>query len=211
MLFKNIVPILNLAIPGLILSTVIVGFIINKFTPLQFGAAFLFGALISATDPVAVVALFKEIGAPKRLNILVDGESLFNDATAIVLFNIIVACIVSQTAMNVHNILHGIYEFCVVFFGGIITGVVIGYIIINVIKYAKKDPLIHIALSTVLAYVSFIIAEYYLEVSGVMSVLAAGIMLSWHGSSHFDKNIKNQLEHFWNMQHLYATVLYFFC
>jgi monovalent cation:H+ antiporter, CPA1 family len=201
MLFKNIVPILNLAIPGLIISTAIIGFIINKLTPMQMGTAFLFGALISATDPVAVVALFKEIGAPERLNILVDGESLFNDATAIVLFNIIVASIVSQTAMSMHNVLHGILEFCTVFFGGMLTGIVIGFIIISVIKYAKNDPLLHIALSTVLAYVSFIVAEYYLEVSGVMSVLAAGIMLSWHGASHFDAEIKSQLKHFWE----YAT------
>ena len=197
MLMKNIVPILNLAIPGLILSTAIVGFIINKLTPLEFGTAFLFGALISATDPVAVVALFKEIGAPERLNILVDGESLFNDATAIVLFNIIVAAVVSQTTMNIQNIVNGVIEFCVVFFGGMLTGIVIGFLIISVMRYAKNDPLIHIALSTVLAYVSFIVAEYYLEVSGVMSVLAAGIMLSWYGSMHFKKETKEQLRHFW--------------
>jgi monovalent cation:H+ antiporter, CPA1 family len=197
MLFKNLVPILNLAIPGLIISTAIIGFIINKLTPLQMGTAFLFGALISATDPVAVVALFKEIGAPERLNILVDGESLFNDATAIVLFNIIVAGIVSQTSMSMGNVFHEIIEFCIVFFGGIITGIVIAFLITTTIKYARNDPLIHIALSTVLAYISFIVAEYYLEVSGVMSVLAAGIFLSWHGSTHFNKETKAQLTHFW--------------
>ena len=197
LLFKNITPILSLAIPGLILSTVIVGFILFYLSPLSFGTAFLFGALISATDPVAVVSLFKEMGAPERLAILVDGESLFNDATAIVLFNIIVASIITQTSMSFHNIMHGVGEFCTVFFGGMIVGVIIGFLIILFIKYAKNDPVIHIALSTVMAYVAFIIAEYYLEVSGVMSVLAAGIILSWYAGSHLSNASKRQLNHFW--------------
>ncbi|MCP4181229.1 MAG: hypothetical protein GY756_25990 [bacterium] len=197
MLFKNLVPILNLAIIGLVISTAIVGFIVFQFTPLELGTAVLFGALISATDPVAVVALFKEIGAPKRLCILVDGESLFNDATAIVLFNIIVISIVSHLKFNLENVFHGIIEFLIVFFGGILTGIIMGYIIVLIIKFSKSDTLINLALSTVLAYTSFIVAEYYFEVSGVMAVLAAGIMLSWYGAHNFADEMKNQLHHFW--------------
>ena len=95
MLMKNIVPVMVLAAPGLVISTVVTGFLVAWFTPLSLGAAMLFGALISATDPVAVVALFGEVGAPKRLDILVDGESLFNDATAIVVFRIIFGMVAS--------------------------------------------------------------------------------------------------------------------
>jgi Kef-type K+ transport system membrane component KefB len=84
-----LMPILLLATVGLLISTAIVGIGISAATPLTLGAALLFGALISATDPVAVIALFKELGVPKRLSTLVDGESLFNDATAIVMFNIL--------------------------------------------------------------------------------------------------------------------------
>ncbi len=83
-LFRNIVPILTLAIPAFLLSTAIVGFLGSWALGLPLATALLFGALISATDPVAVVALFKELGAPKRLMVLVEGESLLNDATAIV-------------------------------------------------------------------------------------------------------------------------------
>lgn len=92
-LMRNIVPILILAAPGVLVATAVTGLLVAKFTPLSLNAAMLFGALISATDPVAVIALFKELGAPKRLNMLVDGESLFNDATAIVVFDIVGAIV----------------------------------------------------------------------------------------------------------------------
>ncbi|MCP4470306.1 MAG: hypothetical protein GY815_06415 [Gammaproteobacteria bacterium] len=88
-LAKDIVPVLMLAIPALLLSTTIVGVGVWILLPLDLTTALLFGALISATDPVAVVSLFKELGTPTRLTTLVEGESLLNDATAIVLFTIL--------------------------------------------------------------------------------------------------------------------------
>ena len=197
LLFKNLLPILNLSVPGLVISTLIVGFIIHWLTSLPFGPAILFGALISATDPVAVVSLFHQLGTPKRLRILVEGESLFNDATAIVLFNIILMTIISGTSFGYSNILYGIYDFVHVFFGGLITGAAIGYITVLIMRLSKGDPLIQLALSTTLAYAAFIVADYYLDVSGVMSVLAAGIMISWHGSNNFTEETKHYLKHFW--------------
>ncbi len=200
-LFKNITPILILAVPGLLVSTFVVGFLLNLVTPLHLGTAVLFGALISATDPVAVVSLFKEIGAPEKLSILVDGESLFNDATAIVMFNIILVAIVSEIPMDLGGILSGVMDFFFVFFGGILVGIIIGYIVLFITKFSKDDPLIHLALTSLLAYTSFIVAEYYMEVSGVMAVLAGGILLSWYGAERFPKASRIQIEHFWE----YAT------
>ena len=91
LLRQNAYPLVLLAFPGVIVSTAIVGIVVAALTPLSWSAALLFGALISATDPVAVVALFKDLRVPERLSVLVDGESLFNDATAIVLFLIILS------------------------------------------------------------------------------------------------------------------------
>ena len=90
-LWHNIVPVLTLAVPGLLLSTGIIGGIVTLTTGIPLTAALLLGAILSATDPVAVIALFKRLGAPKRLTILVEGESLFNDTTAIVLATILIA------------------------------------------------------------------------------------------------------------------------
>ena len=73
-LLKNLLPILTLAIPGLLMATAAVGFLMHFFLDLPLGVSFLFGALISATDPVAVISLFKELGAPKRLTMLVEGS-----------------------------------------------------------------------------------------------------------------------------------------
>ena len=83
---SDLIPVSALAVVGLILSTIFVGYGIHWGLSIAIIPALLFGALISATDPVAVVALFKDVGAPKRLNLLVEGESLFNDGTAIVAF-----------------------------------------------------------------------------------------------------------------------------
>lgn len=76
LLRQNLCPILLLALPGMVLSTVIVGTVVGALTPLSWSTAMLFGALISATDPVAVIALFKDLKVPHRLSVLVDGESL---------------------------------------------------------------------------------------------------------------------------------------
>ena len=88
---RNLTPILVLAVPGVILTTLIVGGLFSFGTSLSLLAALVFGALIAATDPVAVVALFRLLGVPKRLAVLVEGESLLNDGTALVLFNLMLA------------------------------------------------------------------------------------------------------------------------
>jgi CPA1 family monovalent cation:H+ antiporter len=82
---ENLGSVLVLAGPGLLLSTLLIGFMVGMATPIPFTAALLLGAILSATDPVAVVAVFRRLGAPQRLTVLVEGESLFNDATSLVL------------------------------------------------------------------------------------------------------------------------------
>ena len=118
-LFDDISPILMLAILGLLISTAAVGFTMASITGVALLACLLLGAIVSATDPVAVVAIFKDLGAPKRLAILVEGESLFNDATAIVAFTILSAMILGESDPT---LLSGTAAFIKVFFGGIIVG-----------------------------------------------------------------------------------------
>lgn len=87
--------ILLLAVPGVILTTLMAGWLVAQGTGLALPIALVFGALVSATDPVAVVALFRRLGAPRRLQVLLEGESLFNDGTAIVMFTLTVAIVLS--------------------------------------------------------------------------------------------------------------------
>ena len=122
LLLRNLTPILTLAAPGLLLSTAIVGAILSWGTILTLPQSLLFGSLISATDPVAVIALFKELGAPKRLGILVEGESLFNDAMAIVTFNIILGVIITGQEFGLSALQQGFVAFLINFGGGIVVG-----------------------------------------------------------------------------------------
>lgn len=117
-LVKDLPAVLVLAVPALLISTAIVGFSISGIFGVEIMVALLFGALISATDPVAVVALFKEIGAPVRLNTLVEGESLLNDATAIVLVTLILPLALGDSAISAGTIGTAIIDFVRVFLGG---------------------------------------------------------------------------------------------
>jgi CPA1 family monovalent cation:H+ antiporter len=208
LLSQNLLPVFALAAPGLLLSTAIIGVVVAVFTPLNWGPALIFGALISATDPVAVVALFKELGAPKRLAILVEGESLFNDATAIVLFHLILTAVVGG-AFTAGTVGDGVASFMVVFVGGLTVGALIGYLMVRSIAVAENDPLVEVALSTVVAYAAFIAAEHYLGVSGVMATVGAGIVIGAFGTPRFTPPVRAFLKQFWEYAAFVANGLIF--
>lgn len=208
MMMRNIVPSMVLAAPGLIISTFITGALIYWLTPLDIGGAMLFGALISATDPVAVIALFKELGAPKRLTMLVDAESLFNDATAIVMFNIVKTTF-AGAALTFAVCVGGAKDFVVVFFAGLLVGAVIGLVMTFIIKRAGNEPLVQIALSTIVAYTAFIVADKVFNCSGVMSVVGAGFVISYYGRGHFTPEVREYLGQFWSFAAFVANSFIF--
>ncbi len=215
-LLQNLVPILVLAIPGLLLSTAIVGAALVWGAGESFGVtwpvALLFGALISATDPVAVVAMFRELGAPPRLTMLVEGESLFNDGTAIVLFNILLGVVTGTVVTSGFGsfVLRGVWDFAVVFLGGILVGFILAFLFAQIISWVRNDELVEITLTTVLAYASFVIAEHYLHVSGVMSTVAAGVTLASYGRTKISPPVQEFMHRFWQYMAYIANALIFF-
>ncbi|NJC94993.1 MAG: Na+/H+ antiporter [Anaerolineales bacterium] len=162
--------ILTLAVPGVIITTLLVGVVVAWGTGLALSAALVFGALISATDPVSVVALFRRLGVPRRVQLLLEGESLFNDGTAIVMFSIMLGIASAGT----FDFVSGLRDFIRIAGGGVLIGVALGTLISQFINRID-DPLVETTLTTVLAFGSYLIAES-LGVSGVLAVVAAGIV-----------------------------------
>jgi CPA1 family monovalent cation:H+ antiporter len=207
-LLKDLAPVLILAIPALLISTAIVGTGLWLILDIGLVLALLFGALISATDPVAVVALFKELGAPKRLTILVEGESLFNDATAIVLFTILLGLLqTGEMSLPIAGLAFG--EFLYVFLGGAVIGGLFGMFISEMLYRLRFGISAYLVMSIVLAYASFSIAEHLLHVSGVMAVVASAIAMGSLGVSRIPQSASHLVTETWEMIALVCNSLLF--
>jgi Na+:H+ antiporter len=167
---RNLPVILLMAVPGVILTTFIVGGLLAIGVRLSLPIALVFGSLIAATDPVAVVALFRTLGVPKRLSVLIEGESLLNDGTAIVLFNLML--VIALTGK--YNLVDSLVRFFTVSIGGIVVGLVLGWLIAQLISRVD-NYLIETTLTTVLAFGSYLVAER-LGFSGVLAVVVAGLV-----------------------------------
>ncbi len=207
-LIKDIAPVMVLAVPALLISTAVVGLGMWLLLPMELTTALLFGALISATDPVAVIALFKELGAPLRLTVLVEGESLLNDATAIVVFNILLG-IALFGGMQWSDAGLAAGQFVKVFFGGTLVGAGFGLLLAWLMTRLRIGTAGIIILSMVMAYVSFILAEHTLHVSGVMAVAGAAVTLGVFGAPRLPKETGTALGETWEFLALICNTLLF--
>ncbi len=205
---RNLAPVLMLAVPGLLLSTVLIGAVVSFATTIPFPAALLLGSILSATDPVAVIALFKQIGAPLRLTVLVEGESLLNDATSIVVSRILLG-VVMAGVVSMDTLTQGAIDFVVLFAGGLIVGIAMGYLTGHVLGRVESDPFIEITLTTVVAYLSFVVAEAWLHVSGIMATIGAGLALGGWGRMKVSPSVRHYLDNFWEYAAFIANTLIF--
>ncbi|MBT3306190.1 MAG: sodium:proton antiporter, partial [Alphaproteobacteria bacterium] len=206
---KNLLPVLTLAVPGLVLSTGIIGTIVWAATPFSFPEALLLGSILSATDPVAVIALFRNLGVPMRLNILVEGESLFNDATAIVASRILVGVVAGGYVLTPETAFGSAVDFLFVFVGGAVVGWLAAMVFGLILGRVESDPYIEVSLTTVLAYLSFFLAEHFLHVSGVMATVAAGLTMGSWGRAKISGSVAGFIEHFWEFMAFMANALIF--
>lgn len=189
----NVKTVATLAVPGILLAAGISALIVTGLTELTFGAALLFGVLISATDPIAVLAIFKELGTPKRLSIIVEGESLFNDGTAVVLFEIVLAVVLGHQVFSVTD---SIAQFFIVVAGGGVLGLITGFLFTQMMRHTN-DPMVDMALTMVLAYGTFLLGEE-LHVSPVIAVVVAGIVMGNFASQRgFSASSRLTVTSFW--------------
>ncbi len=188
-----------LVIPGVIASTLLTAAVMvpisihfAQINIITWPVAILFGAAVSATDPVAVVSLFKKLGAPKRLRFLIESESLLNDGTSIVVFTLAMEYIFGHlgTPQDI-----AINFFKIVGFG-LFIGAVIGLITSAIMQHVD-DAMVTITLTTIAAYGSFLVSNK-LGFSGVMSTVAAGLVIGEKGLSQtLFPSIRLSTETFW--------------
>ena len=207
-LIKDIAPVVTLAVPALIVSTAIIGTGLWWLFDLDLTLMLLFGALISATDPVAVIALFKELGAPDRLTTLIEGESLFNDATAIVLFNTLLTLAMGG-ALIWSDAGYATVDFIRVFVGGALLGIVMGFVISMILNRVHAGYSGFLIMSVVMAYISFILAEHVLHLSGVMAVVGSALVLAAYGVARIPQETSQSIRDVWEVLAMVSNALLF--
>ena len=200
LLWKNIVPIGLLALPLMLVSAVVIAACVYRGIDHAVGfpwmAALITGALLSATDPAAVLALLKNANAPEKLNMLLEGESLFNDATAVVMFSLLIA--IATGAQSAGSVDEVILRFATVFFGGLAVGIIVALflcLMMKIIGGFGSFPL----LSLICAYTAFLVAEDLLHLSGVMAVLAAGLTVGKYRRELTSEIHNDFAEKFWGL------------
>ena len=192
---RNLKTIGSLALPGLLLTGFLAGAAVQKITGLPFTIALLVGIMVTPTDPISVLALFKKLGVPKRLSMIVEGESVFNDGTGIVLYSVLLGIITSGTL----NVSASILLFLKVVIGGLLVGLVLGYIAYLFLKNLD-DHVLEVLITILLAFGSFIIAEHTLHVSGVMAVVSAGVFIGNQGARFaMSPTTRMAIKNFWEV------------
>jgi CPA1 family monovalent cation:H+ antiporter len=179
-MLEDAAPILMLAVVATVVCTAVVGVALWPIAGLPLVVCLLLGSVVATTDPAAVIAVFRDVGAAARLTRLVEGEALLNDAAAIVMFTVLLGMIVSGRQPD---FLGGAAQFLVSFFGGAILGVLAGRALLQLIPWTRDDRLAEATLTVALPYLVFIAAEHVFHVSGVVAVLCAGLTVSAFGRS----------------------------
>lgn len=211
-LCKRALPIFLLALPFMLIAALITAsflyLVIGHPTGFPWITALIAGVLLSATDPSAVVALLEKSNAPESLKTLLQGESLFNDATAVVFFSLLVAVATGVEDMPTWQA--ALVQFSLVFFGGIAVGIVVGIIAWLALKNSRSTYSC-VLISFLTAYGAYVIADDLFHFSGVMAVLAAGLLFGKLKTQIENEQSKNFMDEVWeNAAHTTELLIFLF-
>ena len=155
-LIRDAAPILVLAVIATIVTTFVIGVALRPVSGQSLVMCLMLGSVVATTDPAAVIAIFRDVGAPIRLQHLAEGEALLNDAAAIVMFTVLLGVTVAGRETDVAG---SVLDFFISFAGGGLFGVVIGRIVLMAVPWMRDDRLAEATLSVALAYGAFLGAE----------------------------------------------------
>lgn len=195
-----------LAVVAVLIATAFIGLALYPLAGVPLVACLLLGAIVATTDPVAVVAIFRDIGAPARLGRLVEGESLLNDAAAIAVFGVLLA-LVTGTASSGPGMV--VVEFLGDLGGGILLGYLSGHILVRLFAPVREFRLALMTLSVAFPYLIYVVAEQMAGVSGVVAVVMAGMVINLQGPSRVSPDGWAYLHDVWEQISFWASSLIF--
>jgi CPA1 family monovalent cation:H+ antiporter len=185
---------------------------LHFLTRLDWGESFLLSAILSPTDPVAVLGLFRQLKVNAKLSSIIEGESLFNDGVAGALYQVFLAFVLvsahSQTISGGQAWLNGIETFLYEAGGGILIGGACGFLVSRFVRHID-DPLIETTITIVTAYGVYLVADF-LHTSGILAVILAGLIIGSYGRSiGMSEHTREAVDDFWSMIAFLANALVF--
>ncbi|WQD40622.1 Na+/H+ antiporter [Niabella yanshanensis] len=156
--------------------------------------AFVLGATLSATDAVAAIGITKGLGLPHKTVTILEGESLVNDASALVAYRFAVAAVTGVAFVW----WKALFDFLIVLGGGLLVGIIIAKLLGFVLRFFRDNAMVVISLMLLMPFVTYLIAEHF-EVSGVIAVVVLGLNMSWLSKNRFPEHIKQQSRNFWDV------------
>lgn len=211
-LMDEVHAVLLLAIVAVVVCIASVGFVVHWATGMDIVVCLLLGAVVSTTDPAAVIGIFRDVGAPKRLSILAEGESLLNDAVAIAAFGLFMGILVGQgdaSAATPEPPGGVVVIFLREFVGGLVLGFLLARAAMFVLPRLGESEAAIASVTVALTYVSFVVADRYIHVSGVVSTVMAALTVAAYGPTHLHPHQWLALKRLWEQLEFWASCLIF--
>jgi CPA1 family monovalent cation:H+ antiporter len=203
---EDAAPIFVLAVIAVLVTTGAVGLALWPVSGVPLVACLLLGAIIATTDPAAVVAIFRDVGAPARLGRLVEGESLLNDATAIAIFTVLLELLITERPAILGE---GLQIFVVSVLGGALIGLLGARAIMALVPWLRDSRLAEMTLTLALPYLVYVLCERYFHVSGVTAVVIAGLVVNALGRHRLAPENRAFIQDVWQQLSFWASSLVF--
>ena len=191
---KAIRPISTLAITLVFFTTVIVAVAAHYLIPgFSWPISFVLGAIVSPPDAVAATSIIKGLGLNKKVVTIIEGESLVNDASALIAYRYALAATLSGSFI----LWKAGLQFILVSAGGVVAGLAVGYLLVFAHKKIKDNAIVETSLSLITPFLAYLLAEK-LHVSGILAVVTAGILIGWHSREIFSFQTRLQTTVIWD-------------